>query len=214
MAQGSHSTQARLEIAPGKRLEMNLKLLPEGRVPGCPLRTRVQIVVKLLKLRFSAAEHSSRKHQQQHKKEAKAIEQALEVTLDSTSEHIEDEAEELYSSDDESVFSGESCSSSISDLSSLALSRPGSPACSDVSSQDGSDPADEEVEETELEISMDLDLETCLSRLSRWSGVFSDFDNSDLTDPARIFEYLFKCILYVMFALGRSRNYGPGSHFE
>lgn len=113
-------------MAPDQRMEMSLELTPadpsestETQEPNSHhLRTRVQIVVKLLKLRSSVA-NSNRQE------EAKLIlEQAFAPTLGETVPSTPDhDSEDSETSDTESVFSEDdlSISSSCSDLQSLSL---------------------------------------------------------------------------------------------
>ncbi|KAJ5116250.1 hypothetical protein N7456_000598 [Penicillium angulare] len=272
--------KARVELAPGKILDVNMKILADDR-PSHLLRTRVRVVVKLLKLRSSVARSSSKKKTEE---EARAIKKALKTSLDvpeaeSSSkftttkliENIDDlddpDGSDLDSdgtcSDTESITSSVSATSSISEFSVEAESKPGSP---DVSGEpfpnefndfdddslppssfsddthdlnemipyhhEGcdhpfftgeaeelfSDDLDDTSEETELEIALDLDLATCLSRLSILPDGLADFDQPGLdqkiTDPNRIFEYFFRYILYVIVALSRSRKHGSPSFLE
>ncbi|KAJ5288709.1 hypothetical protein N7478_001739 [Penicillium angulare] len=271
-------TKARVELAPGRVLDVKMKILANDR-SSHPLRTRVRVVVKLLKLRSSVARPNNKKKTEE---EARAIKKALKTSLDVPDaesgskshsikfiENIDDindpDGSDLDSddtcsdSDTESVTSSVSATSSISEFSVQAESKPGSP---DVSGEpfpnefnnfdDGSLPPSsfsddthdldeitpyhhqgcdhpfftdeaeeifaEDLEETELEVALDLDLQTCLSRLSIPTDGLVDFDQPDLdqkiTDPNHIFQYFVRYILYVIVALSNSRKHGSPSLLE
>ncbi|KAJ5769112.1 hypothetical protein N7520_003671 [Penicillium odoratum] len=234
----SYSSNARVELAPGKILDMTLTILPQDRVVH-PLRTRVRVVVKLLKLRSSVARAGNKK---KNKEDAKAIEEVLKTSLDGSAstepvkESQEDPVDESDCSEfeDDGLFSdAESVTSSIfeaSSVSELAMvpfkrSKPALFHNDEDEDENASDlspdrePDDTEAlqtqslfqicdyEETELEISMDLDFQTCLERLSTWTDGLADIEYSGhtISDPTRVFEYFFKYIIYVIFALSRSR---------
>ncbi|KAJ5623092.1 hypothetical protein N7490_011697 [Penicillium lividum] len=234
----SYSSNARVELAPGRYLDMTLTIIPEDRA-GHPLRTRVRVVVKLLKLRSSVARAGSRK---KNKEDAKAIEEVLKTSLDGSastepvgesqedpvdeSDCSESEDDGLFS-DAESVTSSIFEASSVSELAIVPIQRSKSALLHNDEDEDentsdrspDSEPEDTEdlqtqslfqicdYEETELEISMDLDFQTCLERLSTWTDGLADIEYSGhtISDPTRVFEYFFKYIIYVIFALNRSR---------
>jgi hypothetical protein len=54
--QDPYFVRSRMDIAPGRRIEMDFKMTPEAR-PGLghPLRTRIHVVIKMLRLRSSVA---------------------------------------------------------------------------------------------------------------------------------------------------------------
>jgi hypothetical protein len=126
-----------MDIAGGRRIELDFKMAPEAHGTGHPLRTRIQVVVKMLRLRSSATRSASAKHKQEAHD---AIKEVLEATLngsETTTITYEDEAKVVdldnsdYDSDAESaaesVFSS-SCSrvSSCTDLTQFS-SPPSSP---------------------------------------------------------------------------------------
>lgn len=247
-SQGTYFGRGRVDIAPGRKVEMNFRMIPEERAAGHPLRTRIQVVVKMLRLRTSTAKSASHKH----KEEAHAaLKEALESTLEG-SETTTKEGAKIVDLDDsaddsdvesiaDSTFSACSRSSSYSDLALLSPSRPSSPAfacprrssCADLSvpslwssplaqcdwEEDTPSSEDEpardvelfEEEENELEFRFDLDLEASLNKLSRWTGVPTDDLCSDISvwDPERVFQYLMKYLLFVIFSLARSRDHDP-----
>ena len=212
-----------MDIAPGRKVEMNFKMTPGERHAGHPLRTRIQVVVKMLRLRTSAAKSATGKREA-YAALKDAVESTLEVSETTTPDEgkIVDLDESTDDSDVESVanttFSSPACSrsSSYSDLTSL--SRPNSPAQLDweeaTSCHEDELTQDLELyeeEENELEFRFDLDLEASLKKLSEWTGVSTDtpsFEQSAL-DPDRVFEYLMKYLLWVLFSLARARDYEP-----
>ncbi|KAJ5639554.1 uncharacterized protein N7484_007416 [Penicillium longicatenatum] len=261
-----YSSNSRVELIPGKLLDMTLTILPEDRV-GHPLRTRIRVVVKLLKLRSSVVRSGNKK---KNKEDAKAIELVLKTSLDGSAhtapvtikqeEPIAVDESDISESEDDGTFSdAESVTSSVAEASSvseLALV-PFKRANSDIlfpdepdedhydtsdlfsdvhfpddDSEDTAQPepnpddiideiqslsladpnSDYEIEETELEISMDLDFQTCLDSLSSWTDGLADIEQSGhtITDPARVFEYFFRYIIYVIFALSKSRIEAAG----
>lgn len=243
----TYTSNARIELVPGKLLDMALTISPEDRV-GHPLRTRVRVVVKLLKLRSSVARSGNKK---KNKQDAKEIEQVLKTSLygsalsrpvktnDETvaideSDMSESEYDGLFSdySDTESVTSSVAEASSVSELALVPFERIKSnilfpdddseeiphsnePNADDLSDEMESlsldDTNDFDIQETEFEIALDLDLHTCLDNLSNWTDGLADIERSGhITDPARVFELFFKYIIYVIFALSRSRIEAAG----
>lgn len=155
---GTYFAQSRVEIAPGRRIEMDFKMAPEARGLGHPLRTRIHVVVKILRLRSSVAKSANGKHKQ----EAHAV---LKETPEAP----------------------------------LELTKAGEPP---------------EEEEKEIELIFDLDLQSSLSKLSRWIRLPTGNISSDLSvqDPDRVFEYFVRCMLFVLFAivsLARVQDYNP-----
>lgn len=149
-SQGTYFARGRMDMAGGRRIELDFKMAPEARGTGHPLRTRIQVVVKMLRLRSSATRSASAKHKQEAHD---AIKKALEATLDgseSTTITCEDEAKIVdlgnsdYDSDVESVtdsiFSSCSRVSSCTDLAQLssppssppALTFPRTSSCADL----------------------------------------------------------------------------------
>lgn len=145
-SQGAYFARTRVVIAPGRMIEMNFGMAPEARGLGHPLRTRIQVVVKMLGLRYSAAKSVIEKHKQ----EAHAVlKDALEATLNCSevkaingekSVKVVDLDNIDYESDAESVadsiFSVRSRVSSCNDLtlfspgpSSPSLKSGGIPSC-------------------------------------------------------------------------------------
>lgn len=140
-SQGTYFARGRMDMAGGRRIELDFKMVPEARDTGHPLRTRIQVVVKMLRLRSSATRSASAKHKQEAHE---AIKKALEATLngsETTTITCEDEAKAVdlgnsdYDSDVESVtdsiFSSCSRVSSCTDL--THLSPPSSPPASTFS---------------------------------------------------------------------------------
>ncbi|KAJ5998910.1 hypothetical protein N7451_006720 [Penicillium sp. IBT 35674x] len=255
----TYTSNARIELVPGKLLDMALTILPEDRV-GHPLRTRIRVVVKLLKLRSSVARSGNKT---KNKQDAKEIEQVLKTSLYGSaptrfvktreetvavdeSDMSESEYDGLFS-DAESDTSSVAEASSVSELALVPFERiKSSSLFPDEPKEDNHDTSDlflgsqfpdddsEEIphsndpnsddlvdemqslslvdtdlfdiQETELEISLDLDLHTCLDNLSNWTDGLADIERSGhITDPARVFELFFRYIIYVIFALSRSR---------
>ncbi|KAJ6117415.1 hypothetical protein N7512_007140 [Penicillium capsulatum] len=206
--QEAYSGHACAEIAPGKQMKLDLKILSSENRGGClhssHLRTRVQLVVKLLKLRSSAAESSSRRHT---RGATQMLEQALEPAFKRPEQRTAaEEADDSDESDTESVFDDDaaSMSSSCSDIDALA------PATSDLTCLE--DACCVEIEpsyEETTALSFDFDLDSALYVLSRWSGGLSEDLCSDLavTDPGSILEYFFKYIMWVIVILARSHEY-------
>ncbi|KAJ5886687.1 uncharacterized protein N7473_009361 [Penicillium subrubescens] len=135
-SQGTYFARGRMDMAGGRRIELDFKMAPEARGTGHPLRTRIQVVVKMLRLRSSATRSASAKHKQEAHD---AIKKALEATLDGSETKTipcEDEAKvaELGSSDydsdvesvTDSIFSSCSRVSSCTDFAQLS-SPPSSP---------------------------------------------------------------------------------------
>ncbi|KAJ5918275.1 hypothetical protein N7454_010650 [Penicillium verhagenii] len=253
------SSNARVEIVPGRLLDMKITILPEGRTSH-PLRTRVRVVVKILKLRSSVARSANKKKNQE---DARTIQQVLMASLAGSAsanlvEEVEEDAVEdtdvSESEDDDGLFSDvESVTSSVDDASSVAdlgnalvpYKRSGygdlfSDDDFDEESEDDEDVLDlianrssgpddysgdavfdetqalyiesdgqeaEEVGEVELEMSFDLDLQDCLDTLASLTDGLADVQSSDdtVTDPELVFNYFFRYIVYLIFALSRSR---------
>ncbi|KAJ5114766.1 hypothetical protein NUU61_000525 [Penicillium alfredii] len=61
-----YSAQTRAELSPGKHIEMSFKMAPADREAAHPLRTRVRVVVKLLKLRSSVAGTKQKGEKESH----------------------------------------------------------------------------------------------------------------------------------------------------
>ncbi|KAJ5548978.1 hypothetical protein N7513_006212 [Penicillium frequentans] len=260
----TYTSNARIELVPGKLLDMTLTILPEDRV-GHPLRTRIRVVVKLLKLRSSVARSGNKK---KNKQDAKEIELALKTSLygsaptrpvESKEETVaadeSDMSEYEYDglfSDAESVTSSVAEASSVSELALVPFERINSNMLfSNEPKEDNHDTSDlfsgsqfphddtEEIphpndpnpddlvdemqslslvdtnqfniQETEFEISLDLDLHTCLDNLSNWTDGLADIERSGhITDPVRVFEMFFRYIIYVIFVLNRSRIEAAG----
>ncbi|KAJ5538262.1 hypothetical protein N7494_007741 [Penicillium frequentans] len=260
----TYTSNARIELVPGKLLDMTLTILPEDRV-GHPLRTRIRVVVKLLKLRSSVARSGNKK---KNKQDAKEIELALKTSLygsaptrpvESKEETVaadeSDMSEYEYDglfSDAESVTSSVAEASSVSELALVPFERINSnmlfPNEQKEDNHDTSDlfsgsqfPDDDteeiphpndpnpddlvdemqslslvdtnqfKIQETEFEISLDLDLHTCLDNLSNWTDGLADIERSGhITDPVRVFEMFFRYIIYVIFVLNRSRIEAAG----
>ncbi|KAJ6111974.1 hypothetical protein N7523_008035 [Penicillium sp. IBT 18751x] len=207
--------KARAELASGRKVEMKFKLRPVYRGTS-HLRSRVEVVVKLLKLRSTVTESKAKRE------EAKsAITHALEPTLiDRTEEipdyvsHISDEpdAESAFDEDDDDT-DVLSTSSSYADLPSLVPTKPSS----STSPEDSSDKSllsfkNDETEENsddDILIEFNFDLGVAISKLEKWTGgssmnIFSDMC---VSDPGRLFEYLTAYILYVIMSLAHSRDH-------
>lgn len=214
-----------MDIAPGRKVEMNFKMMPAQRNAGHPLRTRIQVVVKMLRLRTSAAKSATGKREA-HAALKDAVESTLEASETTTQEEgkIVDLDDSADDSDVESIanstFSSPACSrsSSYSDLTVFSSSRPSSPSQWDweeeTSCREDESIQDVELyeeEENELEFRFDLDLEGSLKKLSEWAGVSTDTLCSERStlDPDRVFEYLMKYLLWVLFSLARARDYEP-----
>lgn len=208
--------RARAALAAGRRVELDFKLLPEYRGTS-HLRTRVQLVVKLLKLRSSAAKSTNKRM-----KEAKvAIEKAFESTfVDTSPERPGDDFDDSDDSDAESVFDEDSLSiaSSCSDILALSPPRPGSPVGSGFSSLDKPTKPFEpdEKDEEEINVKFDFDLHSALSKMSKWTGGSSGYGYHDLStsDSRRVLEYFVAYVLYVMMSLARSRDHISGSDLD
>ncbi|KAJ5299728.1 hypothetical protein N7476_011285 [Penicillium atrosanguineum] len=208
--------KARAELASGRKVEMKFKLRPVYRGTS-HLRSRVEIVVKLLKLRSSVTESKAKRE------EAKsAIAQAFEPTLGDRAEEITNyDSDVSDESDAESVFDEDeddtdalSTSSSYADLQTL-VSTKSSSSTSPVDSSDNSllhfsDGESEENNDGDILIEFNFDLGAALSKLEKWTGgssmdMFSDMCTSD---PGRLFEYLTAYILYVIMSLAHSQDHG------
>lgn len=170
------------------------------------LRTRVQIVVKLLKLRSSVA--TSKRNDDDKLILEQAFAPTLGETVPSNTDHNSDDSE---ASDTESVFSEDdlSISSSCSDLQSLSLAD--NPSTDDI--VDAVDLIKEKgIKEDDVTVMFDFDLHSALGKLSKWSGGSSDSICSDLSisDPGHVLEYLTAYVLYVIMALARSGEHAAG----
>ncbi|KAJ5594315.1 uncharacterized protein N7459_000523 [Penicillium hispanicum] len=193
----SYFGSARANVADDEHLEMNMKFLPEDRT-GHPLRTRVQLVVKLLKLRSSVAALSDKT--KRTKTTPAVIAKDVDSTADRSRESIVVRTPDLDCSGTESV------------LSDTGLSRCSS--FTDLSLFEG-DETPTGVFETEGEVAFHFDLQSSLDKLSQRSGGQSAVIDPDLAvyDPSRVLEYFFRYILYVMMALRHSpsRDHALGS---
>lgn len=193
-------------------MKLDLKILsPESRGTGrhpSHLRTRVQLVVKLLKLRTSATRSPGRK---QEKEARQALEQALESTFERAEHKVAEETDDSDESDMDSIFDDTaSMSSSCSDIDALVPATPVLPCLEDQC------PSSEQGYEETTALSFDFDLDSTLYALSRWSGGLSEDLYSDLTamDPRSVLEYFFGYIMYVMVILSRPGEYGGGSRLD
>jgi hypothetical protein len=67
-----------MDIAPGRRIEMDFKMTPEARPGlGYPLRTRIHVVIKMLRLRSSVAKSKHTQESQAVLKETSEVPQEL-----------------------------------------------------------------------------------------------------------------------------------------
>lgn len=204
--------KARAELASGRKVEMKFKLRPVYRGTS-HLRSRVEIVVKLLKLRSSVTESKAKREE-----DKSAITQAFEPTLiDRANETPDYESGISNDSAAEPVFDEDgtdalSTSSSYADLQTLVPAKPSSSA----PSEDPSDNSllsfkDDKIEEndTDILIEFNFDLGVALAKLGRYTGGSSMDIFSDLciSDPGRLFEYLTAYILYVIVSLAHSRDH-------
>ncbi|KAJ5692348.1 hypothetical protein N7462_001771 [Penicillium macrosclerotiorum] len=227
-SQDTHSARVRADLAPGRQVDIRLKLSPHER--GHPFRTRVQVVVKMLRLRSSVAKSADAKAKWKAKL---AIEEAFESTLSRSSgqqpdvidpeEHDDSDTVSVCDSDTMSVacstWSNESTSTACTELTSDSPARPGSPVESEVSLFNAHSDCfhDEEKElEKEVELAFNFDLQPSLYKLAQWTGWYSDDLSSDLTkcDPDRVFEYFFQYILFLIMSLARSHDYNFRPCFE
>ena len=206
--------KARAELASGRKVEMKFKLRPVYRGTS-HLRSRVEIVVKLLKLRSSVTESKAKREG-----DKSAITQAFEPTLVDRTEEIPDyESGISDESDTESVFDEDedgadamSTSSSYADLQTLVPAKPSSSGPPEDSSDNSLLPLkDDDIEENDgdILIEFNFDLGIALSKLGRYTGgssmdIFSDMC---ISDPGRLFEYLTAYILYVIMSLAHSRDH-------
>ncbi|KAJ5703978.1 hypothetical protein N7493_011116 [Penicillium malachiteum] len=198
----SHKGQTRLELAPGKVLCVDMKVLPEER-GAHQLRTRVRVLVKLLKLRSSVARAGNKK---KTKEDADTLQQALctsfnHLNLGSESVKIVDDKDESPSDAD----------SEADDLFSDTKSEASS--ASEASISDHALLLNEKAElfdefETEFELPMDIEV----GRLSTWTDAFADLEakieDTKMNDNAWVFEILLRCILYVIFGSRRFLKHG------
>jgi hypothetical protein len=214
--------KARAELASGRKVEMKFKLRPVYRGTS-HLRSRVEVVVKLLKLRSSANESKAKR------REAKSeIKRALKPTFDDRAEEIPDDRSDILDEADavsaldqdqdntDALFS----SSSHSDIQSLVPTSPSSsaspedPSDNTLLSRNGNE--SDESNDGDILIQFDFDLGAALSKLEKWTGgssmrVFSDMC---ISDPGRVFEYLTAYILYVIVALAHSRDHGGSRRLD
>jgi hypothetical protein len=181
---------------------MKFKLSPQYRGTS-HLRTRVDIVVKLLKLRSSVSKSKAKREEAES-----AITHAFEPDVSD-----ESDTDSVFDEDDNDALT---TSSSFPDLMSLipATSKPSPSACPDIPSDDSllslHDDEGEKTSEGDILIELNLDLESVLHKLSKWTGGFSGdiFSDMCISDPGRVFRYLTAYILYVIMSLARSRDYG------
>ncbi|KAJ5198139.1 uncharacterized protein N7498_007256 [Penicillium cinerascens] len=202
--------RARAQLASGGQVEMKFKLHPEYRGTS-HLRSRVEVMLKLLKLRSSAAQSKS-KREEAKAAMARAFEPVLvDRPYDESDVSDESDTESVFDEDEDDAWSS---SSSCPDLTSLVPAEPGSSDCPDISSDDSLLPLDGNEYEGEgddsILIQFDFDLQSALSKLSKWTGGSSRDIASDMciSDPGRVFEYLTAYILYVIMSLARSRDCG------
>ncbi|KAJ5896662.1 uncharacterized protein N7473_006061 [Penicillium subrubescens] len=161
-SQGTYFVRSRMDIAPGRAIEMDFKVTPEAR-PGLghPLRSRIHVVIKMLRLRSSVAKSANGKHKQ----ESRAV---LTETREVPLELIE--AVEPF-----------------------------------------------EEEEKKIELIFDLDLQSSLKNLSRWTRLPTGNPFSDLSiqDQYRVFVFFMRCMLFVLFviaSLARAQDYDYNSN--
>lgn len=118
------SGHAVVPLAPGKKLEMDLRILaPEDRGQSHHLRTRVQIVVKLRKLRSSASQFLREKKKRDEAK--RAFEQALKSAFDCVpNEQLQNDTDDSEDSDGASVVFDEAAASMLSSSSDISTISP------------------------------------------------------------------------------------------
>lgn len=153
----------------------------------------------------------------QNAEDTLSLKQALAPALGETvCDNVGNESDVSDDSDNESIFSDDcreddSLTSSISDLHSLSLDSSGSSPKADETSLEDVEatncPRDERRRE-EVMVRFDIDLQSALERLSRWTGGSSGDVNPDLAinDPDRVLEYFVAYILHVIMTLARSRG--------
>ncbi|KAJ5358837.1 uncharacterized protein N7496_011250 [Penicillium cataractarum] len=237
-SQGAYFTRTRVEIAPGRMIEMDFKMGPEARGLGHPLRTRIQVVVKMLRLRFSVAKPMTAKNQQEAHS---VLKEALEAPLNCSeskaincgeSVKVADPNHIDYESDAESVadsiFSMRSRVSSWNDVT-MFSPRPSSPALSSSGilklsaparsssppCRDSDDTNDDEqllkvVEpfEEEKDLELTFDLDL-LSSLNMLVPGGNLSSGLSVQDPDRIFEFFMRYMLFVIFSLAHARDCDP-----
>ncbi|KAJ5613890.1 hypothetical protein N7528_007544 [Penicillium herquei] len=205
----SHKGQTYVELAPGRVLCVDMQVLPDEQERGAhPLRTRVRVLVKLLKLRSSVARAGNKK---KAKEDAETDVQALctgfnALNLGSKSVKIVDDKDESSSdvdSEADELFSdtkSEASSASEASISDQALLL-----------NEKSDLLDDF--ETEFQFSVDIEVD----RLSTWTDAFADLEanieDPKINDNARVFEILFRYILYVIFGSRRFLKHGSYPKF-
>ncbi|KAJ5726057.1 uncharacterized protein N7483_007414 [Penicillium malachiteum] len=202
----AHKGQTCVELVPGKLLYVDMKILPEERGGSHPLRTRVRVVVKLFKLRSSVARAGNKKT----KEDAETIEKALCKSLNGLSLGSEsvkvteghDENPSDVESDIDGIFSDTASEVSLASedpISHHPLLLHEKPELFEI--------------ETEFDISMDIELNS----LSAWTDAFADLEanleaslgaDKKFVDSRRVFEVLFRYILYVIFGSRRFRSHG------
>ncbi|KAJ5711167.1 hypothetical protein N7488_005323 [Penicillium malachiteum] len=200
----SHKGKTCIELASGKVLCVDMQVLPDEQERGAhPLRTRVRVLVKLLKLRSSVARAGNK---QKAKEYAETVEQALctsfnALNLGSKSVKIVDEKDDRSSdvdSEADEVFSDtkfEALSASETSISDQALFL-----------NEKSDLLDDF--ETEFQFRVDIEVD----RLSTWTDAFADLEanieDTKINDNARVFAILFRYILYLIFGSRRFLKHG------
>ncbi|KAJ5594313.1 uncharacterized protein N7459_000521 [Penicillium hispanicum] len=232
------------DLSSDRRVEMTVTTLPQDRASGsksssgCALKTRVRVVVKLLKLCSSVSEASGRQHAKA------ALQQAVEMTLGSSDETKYATCEGPPGSRNGAALSPASSpvasvtpSTSLSSSSSpIAQSK--TPICpralvydktkqplaydDDEDDDDDDEEKEEEDEEEEAEFFVELELNSSFYKLMDWTsklaGDFCPFlsvpdaaTEDDLTtDATTVLELFTIYLLYTIMFLARLRYFGFG----
>lgn len=207
--------KARVDIGKGEKLDMRARLLPNER-PGQLLRSRVQIVIKLIKLRSSAAEAAERRERQQSETSDQDTATAAEVSgADQQSAAVDknEDADDEDSQNEEDENDDESPAGSVeepgaNDMDSLTTSFANrlsiwSQAYLEVdwaNDQDVTEP-NKEHEEASLGVYVATDLPSCLQNMPNWSKMLSELTGFRSDRAAnRFFELLLQHLFLAILA--------------
>lgn len=226
------AAKARVDIGQGETIDMRVRLLPNEK-PGHLLRSRVQVVVKLLKLRSSAAESAERRERQKSdtsdwdttiaaEKSGQTQQSVAEGDhkddnddeADEDDEKCEDSRDEEDDQDDErpSISQEESQATEMDSLTaSLANQlRLWLPTCLDldwVEDQSLAEPSKDH-EEATLGVYVATDLISCLKNMSNWSGALSELTGFKSNRAANDFFKLFlQHLFWTILALNPSPEF-------
>lgn len=205
---------AQVDIGKGEKINMNIRVEKAGNL----LRSRVKIVVKLLKLRQSAAEIA------EQRRASGASNGERGATFQSSEEHQELLEEHPQECQESSASGGESLASSVESLAASMANNLNissqthsiTAGASNLEPEELDDEHEEHEEHEEFPLNIYLTnlshLQICLENMSNWSDKlaeltgFKDSDQASSRFSELFFQYLFCLILMLNRSQGLESN--------